>query len=146
MVSITISFSTISITLQEIVRPPKQFYPLHIPKKLQKSLPYKDKPKLAPANPKKPLDSNRIAIIQSPHEQRVSHMMKMIKTNYDAKKDKTKQETEVRKTKFKEAKLAEEMRKLKRQKELRKKICRTISKMEGIKAAGKDGSNGKRRR
>lgn len=109
-------------------------------------MPYKDKPKLAPANPKKPLDSNRIAVIQSPHEQRVSHMMKMIKTNYEAKKDKTKEETEARKKKFKEAKLADEMRKLKRQKELRKKICRSISKMEGAKAGGKDGSNGKRRR
>lgn len=72
-------------------------------------------------------------------------MMKMIKTNYDAKKDKTKKETDARVKKFKEAKLAEEMRKLKRTKELRKKICRSISKMEGAKAA-KEGSGGKRRR
>lgn len=127
------------IFFQEIVRPPKQFYPLHIPKKLQKALPYKDRPKLGPIDPKKPIDSNRIAVINSPHEQRVSNMMKMIKTNYQAKKDKDKKETEVRVKKFKEAKMAEEMRRLKRQKELRKKICRTISKMEGAKAAGKDG-------
>lgn len=75
-------------------------------------------------------------------------MMKMIKTNYQAKKEKTKKETEVRVKKFKEAKVAEEMRRLKRQKELRKKICRTISKMESSKAAGKDGfaSKGKRRK
>lgn len=131
--------------MQPIVRPPKQFYPLHVPKQLQNALPYKDKPKLGPVDPKKPVDSNRIAIIQSPHEQRVSHMMKMIKTNYDAKKDRTKKETDARVKKFKEAKLAEEMRKLKRQKELRKKICRSISKMEGIKAA-KEGGGGKRRR
>lgn len=70
-------------------------------------------------------------------------MMKMIKTNYDAKKEKQKKETEVRVKKFKEAKLAEEMRRLKRQKELRKKICRTISRMETSKAAGKDGGSGK---
>lgn len=125
--------------LQPIVRPPKQFYPLHVPKQLQNALPYKDKPKLGPANPKKAIDAGRVAIIQSPHEQRVANMMKMIKTNYDAKKDKTKKETEMRVKKFKEAKLADEMRKMKRQKELRRKICRTISKMEGAKAAGKDG-------
>lgn len=67
--------------------------------------------------------------------------MKMIETNYQDKKDKLKKETEVRVKKFKEAKVADEMRRLKRQKELRKKICRTISKMEGAKAAGNDGNN-----
>ncbi|XP_031620330.1 ribosome biogenesis protein BMS1 homolog isoform X2 [Contarinia nasturtii] len=129
----------------KIVRPPKQFYPLHIPRALQKSLPYKDRPKLGPVDPKKPIDSNRIAVIHSPHEQRVANMMKMIKTNFDAKKEKTKKETEMRVKKFKDAKLADEMRRLKRQKELRKKICRTISRMETSKAAGKDGGGGKRK-
>lgn len=131
----------------EIVRQPKQFFPLRIPRKLQKALPYKDKPKLGPIDPKKPFDSNRVAVIHSPYEQRVANMMKMIKTNYQAKKDKDKKETEVRVKKFKEAKQADEMRRLKRQKVLRKKICRTISKMEGAKAAGagKDGGGrGKR--
>lgn len=119
---------------QDIVRPPKQFYPLRIPRALQKALPYKDRPKHGPVDPKKPIDSNRIAVIHSPHEQRVANMMKMIKTNYDAKKEKQKKETEMRVKKFKEAKLAEEMRRLKRQKELRKKICRSISKMEASKS------------
>lgn len=132
---------------QKIVRPPKQFYPLHIPKVLQKNLPYKDRPKLGPVDPKKPFDSNRIAVIHSPHEQRVANMMKMIKTNYDAKKDKDKKETEMRVKKFKDAKLADEMRRLKRQKELRKKICRTISKMESSKAAAeKNGGTGGKRK
>lgn len=81
-------------------------------------------------------------MIHSPHEQRVANMMKMIKTNFDAKKEKTKKETEMRVKKFKEAKVAEEMRRLKRQKELRKKICRTISKMETSKAAGNEGGGG----
>lgn len=135
--------------LQEIVRQPKQFYPLHIPKALQKSLPYKDKPKHGPADPKKPFDANRVAVIHSPHEQKVTTMMKMIKTNYQAKKDKDKKETEMRLKKFKDGKVADEMRKLKRQKELKKKICRTISRMDGIKAAaeakGKKGKFHKRK-
>lgn len=121
--------------LQDIVRPPKQFYPLRIPRALQKSLPYKDRPKHGPVDPKKPIDSNRIAVVHSPYEQRVANMMKMIKTNYDAKKEKQKKETEIRVKKFKEAKLADEMRRLKRQKELRKKICRSISKIESAKSA-----------
>lgn len=69
-------------------------------------------------------------------------MMKMIKANYDAKKDKQKKETEQRVKQFKESKMADEMRRLKRQKELRKKICRTISKMDGAKSAGQGGSRG----
>lgn len=109
-------------------------------------MPYKDKPKLGPIDPKNPIGNSRIAVINSPHEQRVANMMKMIKTNYQAKKDKDKKETEIRVKKFKEAKLAEEMRRLKRQKELRKKICRTISKMEGAKAAGNEGHHGKRKK
>lgn len=101
---------------------------------------------MGPKDPKKPIDSNRIAVIQSPHEQRVSNMLKMIKTNYQAKKDKDKKETEARVKKFKEAKAADEMRRLKRQKELRKKICRTISKMDAAKAAGNDEHGGKRKK
>lgn len=128
------------------MRVPKQFYSLHIPKALQKALPYKDKPKLGPIDPKNPIENNRIAVINSPYEQRVANMMKMIKTNYQAKKDKDKKETEIRVKKFKEAKLAEEMQRLKRQKLLRKKICRTISKMEGAKDAGNDGHHGKRKK
>lgn len=107
-------------------------------------MPYKDKPKHAPLNKKDPIDSNRIAVIHSPHEQQVAKLMKMIKTNYQAKKEKDKLETEARVKKFKEAKVMDEMRRLKRQKEVRKKICRTISKMEGAKAAGKHkGKHGK---
>lgn len=70
-------------------------------------------------------------------------MMKMIKTNYNFKKEKQKKETEMRLKKFKDSKVAEEMRRLKRQKELKKKICRTISKMDSAKQA--ENSTGKHR-
>ena len=56
---------------QEIQREDLAFRPLVIPKSLQKALPYKDKPKLAPKNPSKPLESGRIAVVHSPHEQKV---------------------------------------------------------------------------
>lgn len=71
----------------------------------------------------------------------------MIKANYEAKKDKLKKETEIRVKKFKESKTADEMRRLKRQKELRKKICRTISKMDGAKTQqDSKGGRGKKRK
>lgn len=57
----------------EIKREEKTFKPLVIPKILQKALPYKDKPKKGPVNPKKLFDSGRIAVVRAPHEQKVSN-------------------------------------------------------------------------
>lgn len=115
--------------------------PLTIPKSLQIALPYKDKPKKGPLNPKQPFDSKRIAVVHSPHEQKIANMMKMLKTNYQAKMEKNQQDKELRVNKFKAQKRADELRRLKRQKELRKKVCRTISKMEKSKAATNSGES-----
>lgn len=112
-----------------------------IPKALQNALPYKDKPKLGPINGKAPIDSNRVAVIQSPHEQKIEAMLKMIRTNYKAKKERDRADTDKRVSRFKAEKNAIELRKLKKQKELKKKICRTISRMD--KGKGGDGKGKK---
>ncbi|ALC44919.1 CG7728 [Drosophila busckii] len=111
----------------EITRKPKIFRPLVIPKALQRALPYKDKPKLGPENPRTALE--RVAVINSPYEQKVSKMMKMIETNYKDKRFRQRKETQQRMKKFKATKRAEEASKMKRQKELRKKVSRAISKV-----------------
>lgn len=113
----------------EIKRKPKVFKPLVIPKALQKALPYKDKPKSGPLNPKE--REERVAVIRSPHEQKVSKLLNMIETNYQEKRNQDRHETKVRIKKFKLQKKAEELSKLKRQKELRKKVSRALSKMKG---------------
>lgn len=115
---------------------PKSFKPLVIPKSLQNSLPYKDKPKKGPKDPRASLESSRVAVIHSPHEQKIANMMRMIRTNYAAKKDREKVDTDKRKLKLKAEKNAIEMRKLKKQKELKKKVCRTISRMDKAKKPG----------
>lgn len=117
---------------------------MSIPKALQNALPYKDKPKLGPINARAPIDSNRVAVINSPHEQKIEAMLKMIRTNYKAKKDRDRADTEKRVSKFKAEKNAIELRKLKKQKELKKKICRTISRMDRSK--GKEGGKFKKGR
>lgn len=68
--------------------------------------------------------------------------MRMIRTNYAAKKDREKVDTEKRKLKLKAEKNAIEMRKLKKQKELKKKVCRTISRMDKTKKPGSGSSGG----
>lgn len=116
----------------EIVRKPKIFRPLVIPKALQRALPYKDKPKLGPENPREALE--RVAVINSPYEQKVSKMMKMIETNYKDKRNRDRKDTQQRMKKFRADKRAEEASKMRRQKELRKKVSRAISKMRGKNA------------
>lgn len=121
----------------EIVREPKVFKPLVIPKELQKALPYKIKPKaktmtLSKTN-KKEQFSGRIALIKNPHEQQVSNVMKMLKTNFEKKKEVQKKLTSEKMKKFKKQQEAEEWRKIKRQKEVKKKICRQLSKMSNKK-------------
>ncbi|XP_055534253.1 ribosome biogenesis protein BMS1 homolog [Wyeomyia smithii] len=117
-------------TYKPIERQDLQFRPLIIPKNLQKALPYKDKPKHGPLNKTKQPGSERIAVVHSPHEQKVAKMMNMIRTNYEVKEEKRKQQAKQKQEKYKKEKVNEDFRKLQRQKELKKKVFKAISKME----------------
>lgn len=102
----------------EVNRAPKVFKPLVIPKNLQKGLPYRFKPKeksttLSGVNPNDKF-KNRIAVIKSPEEQKVSNVMKMLKTNYEKKKETQKEATAQRLQKHKKMLEDEEWRKIKR--------------------------------
>ncbi|XP_017087677.2 ribosome biogenesis protein BMS1 homolog [Drosophila bipectinata] len=112
-----------------IVRKEKIFRPLNIPKALQRALPYKDKPKFGPENPK--AAPERVAVINSPYEQKVAKMMKMIETNYKDKRQRERQDMKKRMKNFREKKREQLASKERRQKELRKKVSRAISKMRG---------------
>ncbi|XP_053676043.1 ribosome biogenesis protein BMS1 homolog [Anopheles nili] len=117
-------------TYKKIVREKLAFRPLVIPKSLQRALPYKDKPKLGPVNPKKSFESERVAVVLSPHEQKVAKMMSMIKTNYKTKKIKQQRMVKERSKKYKKQLLNENFKKLQRQKDLKKKVFKAISKMD----------------
>ncbi|XP_044743641.1 ribosome biogenesis protein BMS1 homolog [Chrysoperla carnea] len=115
----------------EIVRQPKVFKPLVIPKSLQKALPYRDKPKLVPKLKKK---YEPIAVIREPYEQKVSTLMKRLKTTYVAKQEKLKQQMSTRiEAHAAEMKLAEEQIN-KKQKLSKKQICREKSKAAIVKS------------
>jgi ribosome biogenesis protein BMS1 len=113
-----------------IERQPHNFRPLTIPASLQRQLPYKDKPKNAPKDPKQKFEATRVAVVHSPHEQKIAKMMKMLKTNYQAKEDKRKSQLNQKygeKIKLKEK---EEIAKMQRQKELKKKVFRALTKIQ----------------
>ena len=126
-----------------IERPIVNFKPLIIPKSLQKMLPYKDKPKLPPKHPMKLLEEGRVAVIHSPHEQKVAKMMKMIKENHKHKEEKRKSQSNVKYIEKVKAKQKDEIRKLQRQKELKKKVFRALSKMSASEEKSKKGGKGK---
>ncbi|EDV52006.1 ribosome biogenesis protein BMS1 homolog [Drosophila erecta] len=117
-----------------VVRKEKIFRPLTIPKALQRALPYKDKPKLGPENPKVAME--RVAVVNSPYEQKVSKMMKMIETNFKDKRQRERLEMKKRIKNYREKKREKMASKERRQKELRKKVSRAISKVRG-KQTGK---------
>lgn len=123
-----------------IERQIRTFKPLAIPKSLQKDLPYKDKPKLPPKHLRKTFESQRVAVIHSPHEQKIHKMMKMLKTNYQFKEEKRKEQSNkkhVDKIKIREK---EEIRQLQKQKQLKRKVFRALSKMSTNEEKGKAGN------
>lgn len=117
---------------QPIERPVKFFKPLFIPKNLQKELPYRDKPKMAPVLKKRKakVEDKRVAVVLEPKEENIAKLMKMIKTTYEHKKEKQQEATHKRIAAHKKKVEAEEMKRLKRHKELKKQVFRTLSKME----------------
>lgn len=113
-----------------IERQTPTFRPLIIPANLQRQLPYKDKPKNAPKDPKQKFEATRTAVIHSPHEQKIAKMMKMLKANHQAKEYKRRAGLNAKNSVKIQAKQKEEVKKLQRQKELKKKVFRALSKIQ----------------
>ena len=115
-----------------VTREPQVFKPLHIPHNLQQNLPYRDKPKLQPTpeNRKVTVEEKRVAVVREPKEENIAKLMKMIRTTYSHKQEKLKEATSQRMNAYKARVEAEELKKLKRQKVLKKQVFTQLSKQE----------------
>uniref|UniRef100_A0A1B6KVB2 Bms1-type G domain-containing protein n=1 Tax=Graphocephala atropunctata TaxID=36148 RepID=A0A1B6KVB2_9HEMI len=113
-----------------IVREPVAFKPLMIPKKLQKNLPYKDKPKVMALERRK----EKVAVVRDIQESKVASMMKKLKTIYNEKQEDERRAKVKRLRDFKKKIEAEETRKLQRQRKMKKDVFRTLSKSESKKS------------
>uniref|UniRef100_A0A8C2TPB0 BMS1 ribosome biosis factor n=1 Tax=Coturnix japonica TaxID=93934 RepID=A0A8C2TPB0_COTJA len=113
-----------------IVREKRHFNKLHIPKALQKALPFKNKPKNLEKKGKTPKDLRRPAVIREPHEKKISALLDALSAvnNYKIKKAKVKHRQQVKE--YVKVKQKEEEQKLKRQKEAKKKIYRILGQRE----------------
>ncbi|XP_066205036.1 ribosome biogenesis protein BMS1 homolog [Saccopteryx leptura] len=107
-----------------IVRQKKHFNSLHIPKALQKALPFKNKPKTQAKSSKVPKDRLRPAIIREPHERKVLALLDALSTVHCQKVKKAKEQRHLLNKEHFKVKRKEEEEKLKRQKDLRKKLFR----------------------
>ncbi|KAM3834706.1 ribosome biogenesis protein BMS1 homolog [Vipera latastei] len=113
-----------------ITREKKHFNKLHIPKALQKALPFKNKPKFQERKKKVTRDKWRPAVVREPHERKVAALLSALGTvhNYKLQKEKAQHRQQVKE--HQKAKEKEEEAKLKRQKEARKKLFRIIGQKE----------------
>ncbi|XP_018428934.1 PREDICTED: ribosome biogenesis protein BMS1 homolog [Nanorana parkeri] len=113
-----------------IVRQERHFNALHIPKALQKALPFKSKPKMMEKKGKPTRDKLRPAVIREPHERKISALLAALGTVKNYKKQKSKTKHKAQRKEFVRSKQKEEEDKLKRQKEARKKLFRAIGQRE----------------
>lgn len=107
-----------------ILRQKKHFNSLHIPKALQKALPFKNKPKTQAKAGKVPRDRQRPAVIREPHERKVLALLDALSTVHGQKMKKAKEQRRLHNKEHVKVKQKEEEEKLRRQKDLRKKLFR----------------------
>ncbi|NWI24100.1 BMS1 protein, partial [Sula dactylatra] len=132
---------------QPIVREKRHFNKLHIPKALQKALPFKNKPKNLEKKGKTPKDQWRPAVIREPHEKKISALISALSTvnNYKIKKAKVKHREQLKE--YLKVKQKEDEQKFKRQKEAKKKVYRILGQREkkrqksSLKGSGKGEKN-----
>ncbi|XP_062330818.1 ribosome biogenesis protein BMS1 homolog [Osmerus eperlanus] len=113
-----------------VMRVQRRFNPLHIPKQLQKALPFKSKPKQDQAKAPTPRHLQRTAVIREPHERKVAALLSALSTvsNYKSKKAHAAQHAKHKD--FLRQKEKQEEDKMKRQKEARKKLHRMMGQKE----------------
>ncbi|XP_028424324.1 ribosome biogenesis protein BMS1 homolog isoform X2 [Perca flavescens] len=107
-----------------VVRAPRHFNRLHIPKELQKALPFKSKPKQQQPKGKMPRDLQRPSVIREPHEKKVAALLLALSTVHNHKRKKAHTAQHAKHKEFLQQKEKQEEAKLKRQKEARKKLYR----------------------
>ncbi|XP_024153921.1 ribosome biogenesis protein BMS1 homolog [Oryzias melastigma] len=113
-----------------VVRAPRHFNPLHIPKELQKALPFKSKPKQQQAKGKIPRDLQRPRVIREPHERKVAALLHALTTVHHHKRKKAHSVLHARHKEFLKQKEKDEEAKMKRQKETRKRLYRVMGQTE----------------
>ncbi|KAK5851363.1 hypothetical protein PBY51_002165 [Eleginops maclovinus] len=127
-----------------VVRAPRHFNRLHIPKELQKALPFKSKLKQQQPKGKTPKDLQRPTVIREPHEKKVAALLNALSQVHHHKRKKAHKAQHAKHKEFLQEKEKQEEAKMKRQKEARKKLYRTMGQTDqkkqrsSLKGSAKD--------
>ena len=129
-----------------VVRAPKIFKPLAIPRALQKELPYRLKPKFA--TPGRDVEAERVNIELGSREKKVRKMMKMLTEAAEEKAGKLEAEKKRRVGALIAKQEEVERRKLRHEKVARMKVARALSQERARKEkmAAKGGGGGRKRK
>ncbi|WAQ97349.1 BMS1-like protein [Mya arenaria] len=119
-------FSTDSI-YKTVERKSRTYTPLSIPKSLQKTLPFKDTPKVIAAQKD---TVKRVAIIREPHEAKVDKMVSMLRKLHEHKNRTQHQNMRERASKHQKIREKSDGARMQRQKEVKKNVFRMLGKME----------------
>nr|XP_020467430.1 ribosome biogenesis protein BMS1 homolog [Monopterus albus]XP_020467431.1 ribosome biogenesis protein BMS1 homolog [Monopterus albus] len=111
---------------KSVVRAQRRFNPLHIPKDLQKALPFKSKPKQQQPKGKVSRDLQRPSVIREPHERKVAALLHALGMVHNHKRKAAHLVQHAKHKEFLQQKEKQEEAKLKRQKEARKKLYRIM--------------------
>ncbi|KAH9361100.1 hypothetical protein HPB48_002962 [Haemaphysalis longicornis] len=105
------------------------FKPLVIPKELQKSLPYKDKPKVKSVTEGGNALERVAVVLEAPEKEKLD-LVKMMKTVQREKQRQLKQATIQKVREHRAECRKKEMQQLKRQKEVKKRMCKALSRLK----------------
>ncbi|KAF8507370.1 GTP binding protein [Hysterangium stoloniferum] len=117
---------TVDSTYKPIVRPPRRFNPLKIPRNLQSSLPFSSKPKITRPQRRQPYLVKR-AVIMEPEEKKAVALLQQMRALKKEKVEKRREKKEQGREKWAKKKKAEEEGREGRERE---------KKREGLKVAG----------
>lgn len=114
-----------------ITRQPKAFNPLVIPRKLQKELPFKTRPKmLRPKSTSKRENMMKVAVVREPKDQKLADLMRVLHALDKDKKQKVRQEKITKKKQRQELFEREELKNSWKHKQAKKKAYATLNKMQ----------------
>lgn len=122
-------------TYKDVERRPFMPGELVIPKKLQKDLPYKLKPKAEPLkkDERPEIIKRNTAVILEPHESKVHNLMEMLHTVSDDRRNQEREALNARHMKYKKEMDKINAKRTAKMKNTTKMICRKLSKREKTK-------------
>ena len=120
-----------------IVREEKVFAPLKIRDKLEERLPFRFKSKES-AKKVDAIAKQRIAVIRQPHEEKMTQVVKMFKKVYENRMKKKSEQHAKQMLKHKKEQEKVELKRLQKNRQLKKQIYRRLGKAESKKNASRD--------